>query len=767
VNRPLVALALAFALGAALPPHPSAFPAAAAALPALALPPTAAIAFAGLGWAARTAAQAAPATGAARVDLEGTVTSVPERFDERIRFTLRERGGRTLLAWAAAPDWPLALGDRIRFPARLRPPEPRRNPGGRDAAGLLAARGIALEAHALAPPVRVGPPSPLASLEAGRRRFAALAAETLPRREAALVRAIGAGDRDGMEPADEEAFARSGLVHVLSVSGLHLAVVALGAFKAARAVLARCEAVAARADPRRAAALVALPIAAVYAVATGASVPALRAAVAAGAGFGGVLLDRELDGASALALAALAILAFEPGAVLDPSLQLSFASVAGLLAGARPLREALPLARREGRLGRAREALLVAVCASAAATLATAPIVALHFRRVPLAGVLANVAGVPLGSALTIAATLAALASALAPPLGVALLWACRPLALALLAVADVAAAPAWASPGVASPGPALALAACALAFAALRTRGRLRLACAAAAAAALLLPGPARQLAARWNGELEVVFLSVGHGDAALLRLPDGSAALVDGGGDLLGHADPGARDVVPFLRDAGLRSVAAAFLSHAHPDHLLGLPAVHAALGLERLFGPDREPPADAAAALARLPRMERMRRGDRWERAGVGFEALGPPPGSAAWTENDASLALRVRYGDTVFLFLGDVEAEGERALVAEGGDGLRADVVKVPHHGSGTSSGPALIAATRPRWAVASMARDSRYGFPAPEVVARWRAAGAELLRTDAGAVAFASDGRRVRRTPPGRLAGAVAALRDAP
>jgi competence protein ComEC len=123
-----------------------------------------------------------------------------------------------------------------------------------------------------------------------------------------------------------------------------------------------------------------------------------------------------------------------------------------------------------------------------------------------------------------------------------------------------------------------------------------------------------------------------------------------------------------------------------------------------------------------------------------------------------ENDASLVLRVTHGRTSFLLAGDVEAAAEAALVARGG--LASDVVKVPHHGSRTSSGHAFTRATSPRWAVISRGAGNRYGFPHAESVERWRGAGAEVLRTDAGPVRFLSDGLEVRRVD---AAGALDAL----
>ena len=756
MRRPFLPLALGFAAGVAIQgPGISLATAAAATLLALS-PPLAPLAFGCAGFAiaaaARgTAALESPSTPAQAL-VEGRVVSVPERFEGQVRFTLRPPRGDLFLATAPDLPWPIALGDRLRMQARLRAPEGQRNPRGRDRAAELRARGIALEAHASAPPVRLGPPSPLGRLELGRARFAAAAAAALPPREAGLVRAIGTGDRGGIDSETADAFARSGLAHLLSVSGLHLAVVAFGAYRLMRAGLARLGRAPDR-DERRPAALLALPVTALYALGTGADVPVVRSALAAALAFGAVLFDREADALNGIALALIAVLAAAPGALLDPSLQLSFASVAGLALLSGPLRRALPVEPDRARWhGRAREILLASICASTAATLATAPIVAFHFRRLSVLAVASNLAGVPLGSALTVVTALAAVAAALAPPAAAPFLAMAHPLAVALLWVNDVCAAPAWSAVGVGSPG-LLGCAGCYLGLlGAWKLRGRLRLVSAALAVTALLAPAPVRHALAARRGGLEVTFLSVGQGDAAALLLPDGSAVLVDGGGEAQGRGDPGARDVVPWLRDAGVRRLAAVFLSHPHPDHLLGLAAVARAFPIDRFFTNGRPGDDATAEAFAALPSPTVFRPGDAFERAGVRFEALGPPDGSEAWSENDASLVLRVTHGGVALLLCGDVEAEGEAALLAAAPERLRTDVVKVPHHGSATSSGEALVAATHPRYAVVTAGRDNRFGFPAPDVVARWQASGAEVLRTGDGAIRFLSDGRTVHRAP---------------
>jgi competence protein ComEC len=565
--------------------------------------------------------------------LEGLVVSMPRRRDEQVAVTLRASGlGRVSLVVPDLPS-PVALGDRLRVSAELRPPPGSRNPGGRDRAALLARHGVALEGWARAAPARLAPASPLSRVEAARMAFGREAARLLPAAEAAVVRAVGAGDESGLPAGLVESFARSGLVHVLSVSGLHLAVVVWAFWRLTLRLLLGLDAVALRVDARRWAAAICLPVVGLYSLATGGAVPTVRSGVGAALVLAAVLLRREARASGALALAALLLLAAEPGALGEISFQLSFASVAGLLLLSAPLRRRLPLRPDRSRAwGRASEAVLQAACASAAATLATAPLLALHFRRLSLLAVPANAVGLPLASALTVLATIAFLASAVAPALAPPVLHACRPLATALLAVNDAFAAPAWSTAGIASPGWLGVALASGLGISALALRGRARALCALGSCAALALPGPARRLAARQRGGLEVVFLSVGQGDASILRLPDGTAVLVDAGGDARGRHDPGGRDVLPLLRDMGVRRVAAAFLSHEHADHVLGLEAVAAALPVARIHGPRR---AGAGSA----PHGDERRNGPwsgclPWRRSGPGRRCCSPASASRSW-------------------------------------------------------------------------------------------------------------------------------------
>lgn len=275
-------------------------------------------------------------------------------------------------------------------------------------------------------------------------------------------------------------------------------------------------------------------------------------------------------------------------------------------------------------------------------------------------------------------------------------------------------------------------------------------------------------------DGRLHIEFLPVGQGDATLLRLPDGSALLVDAGGNPTGERDVGRTRVLPQLRRRGIDRLAALVVSHLHPDHVGGMPAVIEELAVDELWTTGRPlqgPWGDLLAEAIRARGVSRrtLSAGMVLERAGVRIEVLHPPnpAGSPDLGENDASLVLRVVHGDVAILLPGDVEAAGEWALL-DSGRPIAAQLLKAPHHGSKTSSSAELLDAVRPHHVVFCVGHRNRFGFPHEEVVERYEARRCEVHRTDLGEVRFVSDGRAleaVRRRIPtlDRLRGA----REAP
>lgn len=277
---------------------------------------------------------------------------------------------------------------------------------------------------------------------------------------------------------------------------------------------------------------------------------------------------------------------------------------------------------------------------------------------------------------------------------------------------------------------------------------------------------------ARRADGRLRIDFLDVGQGDAALVTMPDGSTLLVDGGGrpDFLrqrgAEDEPGAfepdvrgvgdRVVSEHLWWRGLSRVDYVLATHADADHIDGLNDVLknfrvAAALVGRAPGGDDEFARFARTARGAGVPLRLVARGDRLRFGAVTIEVLWPPRAAVhrATSDNDDSVVLRISHGRRAFLLTGDAEARAEHALVAAG-DPLACDALKVAHHGSRTSSTLGFVGAARPALAVISVGRDSPYGHPHPEVLARWRDAGAQLLTTgERGMITVSTDGEDLR------------------
>ena len=643
---------------------------------------------------------------------------------------------RTRLWWNAPPRRPWA-GEELRLSAELREDVGPESWGEFDRGRAARARGLSTAGRVL--PGTEVPLRPAPGwqrwLAERREGFGERARATVADPDAAtLLAALGAGLRSELGPAWEERFARAGVAHVLSVSGLHVAALALAAALLLGLLLRLVPGCARRLDPRRPAALAALPLVWGYVLFTGEQAPAIRSGVMLSVLLLGRALQRHTDALQGLALAAGVLLVADPASVHELSLQLSFTAVAALILLAPRLRRAVPIAQPDPLhssgwrllLARAGETVLSTALASAAVTLASLPLVASAFHRISLAGVVVNVVALPLCSVLTLLAASAGGAFCIAPALASPPLWLGGLAARALLRLVRFASD----VPGGVLPmpgfGPLTALA-FAIGVVALAL-GRRRMAWLAPLAVAAVLLGPV--LAPR--GTLEVTVLPVGHGDAVLVS-SGGHHLLVDGGG-VPGGVDPGARIVVPYLRQRGIHRLDAVALSHPHPDHALGLVAVLREVPTDALWLPAAMPGGalvDAVVNAAGAARVEQLAAGSV-RRLGVATVRVLSPPAQASElrTVNDRSLVLHLSAGGGSLLLPGDAGAAAERGFAT-----LESTVVKVPHHGSRTSSSEQLVRSSHARLAILSVGRHNRFGLPAPEVVERWQAAGATVLRTD--------------------------------
>lgn len=275
---------------------------------------------------------------------------------------------------------------------------------------------------------------------------------------------------------------------------------------------------------------------------------------------------------------------------------------------------------------------------------------------------------------------------------------------------------------------------------------------------AALLLAEIGERRAGAPRGQLRATFLDVGQGDAALIDLPDGEAVVIDGGGLVGSPLDTGARVVAPALRGRRRSRVAVAALSHPHPDHFLGLATglAHVTVGAAWDTGQgEREGVGGAygtwlaAVRQRRVPVLRPEELCGAHVLGGARLEVLAPCPcPSPDRGPNDNSFVIRFVYGARAFLFVGDAEREEEAGLLALAASGttLQADVLKVGHHGSRTSTSPAFLAAVHPSHAVISVGVRNRFGHPSRVTLQTLAAAQVNVWRTDRdGEVVATTDG----------------------
>ena len=669
----------------------------------------------------------------ARVAVEGFVASVPRVSAGTTRIPVETADGRLLVETQQGAG-ALSPGSRIRAAGVLR-----------DApdwyADTLRRQGISrvLEAGKVTS-VPGGRDGVTGRLDAIRNRAAGALTRGMADREGALALGFVLGQDDRIDARTEERFRRSGLAHLLAVSGQNVLLL----------VLLAAPMLALLGVGLRGRLWILIGLIALYVPLAGGGPSIQRAGVMGAAGLFALLAGRPSSRLFALLAAAAATLALNPLASGDPGWQLSFAAVIGIFALATPLRVRLAAALGPGR---ARGALAEGAAVTIAATLVTAPIGAHHFEAFSFAALPANLLVVPaVAPAMWLGMTVAALAQLPAAPIG-----PLNAVNEALLGyIAQVAAwfgDPAWAQSDVAGPSAPVAIGTAAALIAGARwllrvaerrnarrasapvsdgrrgsdrRRGaRIAAAAGATAVVALLIAFGVRG----WLGEavqpdaLRVTVLDVGQGDAILLQPGDGAPVLVDTG--------PPGGAVADGLRERGVDRLAAVVVTHDQSDHAGGFADVLTAARVDRLVyaRAGRELLATAREAGARpTPLAE----GGEIRSGSLRLSALWPPrelTASAGSDPNAASLVLLARWRDFEMLLTGDAEAE---AVPLDPGP---IDVLKVSHHGSADAGLAALLDRAAPAAAVISAGEGNPFGHPDPTVLSDLRTHEVEVLRTD--------------------------------
>jgi competence protein ComEC len=680
------------------------------------------------------------------IELVGVVQGYPRITAERTSFDLQcEQVGEGLSRVRVTGYFSSEVrrGDVVRIKGRLQKVRSPGNPGEFDYQQYLERRNIyyTLTVKKPAHIQVVGEQRSRAEtlLIGSRERGIQAINETLPPRQAALLKGMVLGERDEIDPEDYRDFQKTGIVHVLAVSGLHVGFVVLLVYGVGL-LLGLSE---------RKKMLGAAVAVFVYGCLVGWPLSLLRASLMVWLGMLAYYVGREKNPVNALAVAGLVLLLAHPTWLFEIAFQLSFMATWGLVYIFPILREKLP-----GK-GWLKDAVLV----PAAAQLGILPVVIYHFSLLSVSSLVVNIVGIYLAGAAVILGLCGLLAALVWVPLAsVFLLPAGLAVDLITLLVGGaavlpgsylwVARPPGW---GIAAYYGGILLLIRGLAVSSRRQLLVGTLIIGVFITWLVVPPG--------WKhrGELQVTFLDVGQGDSILIKTPQGRFVLVDAGGSQFW--DVGHQVVVSALARQGIRNLDAIIISHPDLDHIGGVEPVMEEMQVKWLGVSQPTYPAEEYRELERIRTSQgipvvKLAQGQRLnlepeldvtviypERS----ETIGQISGNSY---NDSSLVVRVQYGRISFLLTGDVEKKGMEKLV-ETGTLKQATVVKVPHHGSRGSLHEPFYDAARPRTAVISVGANNTFGHPAPEVVEFLRGQGIQVYRTDQhGAIIFGSDGQRL-------------------
>lgn len=668
--------------------------------------------------------------------VQGVVSGLPDEVERGRRFVFQveqaegARGRvpeRISLVWyrqglegeAGAPYQEVSAGERWRLTVRLKRPHGNLNPGGFDLEAWLFERGIGatgyvrsarlsvsnsrLDAFVLRPSLVVQ-----RLRETVRARFQAVMPDAP---YGGILVALAVGDQQAIPPAQWSLFSRTGITHLMSISGLHVTLLAgLGGWLAGR-LWRRRSALLLRLPAQKAAALGSVLVAYLYCLLAGFAVPAQRTLYMVAVVALALLSGRHLTGTRVLALALAVVLLLDPLAVVAPGFWLSFVAVGILFyAGA-------------GRLA-PHHWLKEWLLSQWAVTVGLLPALLVLFQQFSLISPVANMLAVPvitfvvtplalLAVVLPVKALLLA-AHAVLSGLMQSMTW----LAALPIATWQQAQPPVWAV--------LLAFAGCGALLLPRGFPGRYWGACA-------LLPLFFLPVGRPGPGAMRLTVLDVGEGLAVHIQTRHHDY-LFDTGPQFTQDADSGNRIIQPYLRAVGVERLAGVIISHADSDHAGGAGSLLSAVPVAWVAS---SLPA-GHALLPLFPRHLSCFSGQQWQEDGVTFRMLAPAESQLSGRSgknNDLSCVLKISSSFGSILLTADTEKAGERALLAAYPHELKSDVMVVPHHGSKSSSSPPFVAAVAPDWAVIPVGYRNRFAHPRPEVLAQYRQQGAQILRTD--------------------------------
>ena len=724
--------------------------------------------------------------GTGRIAFEGTIDRPPHRTPRGTQLLIRSSdvivsnrripvNGHVLL-FVPSRSEPFRFGERYRFLCVLHPPRGFHNPGGFSYERHLAfqrvhAAGFSEEQGWVKLGEGYGNPL-LLQVEKWRdqiRRF--LEGEATPP-SSAILKALVLGEQGDIPEEISEQFTATGIAHLLAISGDHLGIVAFLSFSLLLWILKRSETLLLSVSVKKWAAALTIPCLLLYTLIAGAGISVIRATIMVILFFLSILFQRERNLLHTLVLAAFLILLFSPPSLFDVSFQLSFLAVLSILY---LVPRILPLLSREKILvpqetswrQRLWKYLKLSFLVSGVATLGTAPFVALHFNRISPVGLLTNLFVIPwVGFLIVPVALVASVLSFFLPFMATWLIQVSSVATSVLLQVVSWVASFPFASFFISTPTPVEIVLFYLLLFLTVHLKkGRAVRILFICVFLALVFDGLYWNVKDRFQKDLVLTFIDVGHGDSILVEFPGGKRMLVDGGGLENDQFDIGQHVIAPFLWSKKIRRIDYLVLTHPDPDHLKGLNFVagHFRVGQfwDNGIRTESEPYWRLHETLA-AKKVERL-----------SFNQTSPPRGTEGVQvffcnpenegkssdgerkvsfHNNRSLVMRLQFHQVAILLAGDIEKEAEVRIVRSR-DTLKADVLKVPHHGSSSSSTLPFLEKVNPTVAMISVGARAMGRLPHPEVIRRFQDLGCRVYRTDRhGAMTVVTDGEKIKIIP---------------
>lgn len=690
------------------------------------------------------------------VRVRGYIASEPDLKESKVSYIVKveEIGfnddfsgvkGKILLSSALDKNTiALEYGGEVVFDGQLNLPKGVRNPGGFDYRRYLAQKGVSAVVFAMGGDIRKGSGNKSSILaDAGRvvrKRIVNVIENSMPVQQSGLLNGILIGYREGLTEEVQKAFSDAGLTHIMAVSGANIAFMMaplLFLFKKLHIKHNISYSL-----------VIAFLVFFVYI--TGFEPSVLRAVIMGIVILLGRMLMREPDIYSSLAFSSIVLLVYSPYMLFNIGFQLSFAATLSLVLLNKSVRKLLCLKFIHPKV-------VDILSATISAQLGVLPITLFYFNKLSIISVLTNLLVVPLIEVITVLGMAMAVLGQISLLLSQILGYLNCLLLSFVLYVTKLASEIPFATIRTVTPSLIAVLAYYfMLGFLVLYYPGRKNSKTLRYAAAFIVLTTLIVFTIELLPGKLEVVFLDVGEGDSAFIRTSCGKTVLIDGGGSTNPTVKSKIGDsvLIPFLLDSGVSSIDLIIATHGHTDHIQGLFPVLQQFKVDNLVIPSLEDEKDFLGLLTeastRKVKLTHCSRGETINLdAGTKIEVLNPPadynPGDS--NLNNTSIVLKLVYKETGILFTGDAEVE-EEAHMIDDKTFLEADILKVAHHGSDTSTCMEFLEQVNPKAAVISVGKNN-FGHPSQDVLNRLAEAGVKVFRTDeAGAVIVRSNGRRI-------------------